>query len=219
MRYCESSFVQPSKQTAKTYLLVWSFLFFSNQSNSIEMKIFQSTVEFLAIVGITPQSRSFNIRSLLALMAFAIIVILVCAFLFCEASNFKEYTESIYISSVSIAIFSTYSFVIWKKDNIFLFIDCWESIAVTSEYQSWKVRILWTKSFCVQNILGSQNPASKIIYVKIIEKVEKWSRFIHIVLLYVTVPSFVLPKYVVSFYLFYTTDLGNDAFELPLPVW
>lgn len=121
------------------------------------MKIFQSTVEFLAILGITAQSRPINFRTFSALMAFAVIVILVGAFLFCEASNFKEYTDSIYTSSVSIAIFLTNSLVIWKKDYIFLFIDCWENIAVTSEYvkaQKYKknlnlvdLRVLWLKTF------------------------------------------------------------------------
>lgn len=98
------------------------------------MKIFQSTKKYLAIVGIVAQSRRpFNMRTLATLSGFAIMIILICTFLFCEANSFKDYTESIYMSSVSIAIFSTFSFVIWKRENIFQFIDCWEKIAEASK--------------------------------------------------------------------------------------
>lgn len=66
---------------------------------------------------------------------------------------------------------------------------------------------------------GSQNPASNVIYIEVVDRVEKWSRFIHFVMLKVSIPCFVLPKYIVCFYLYFTTDMGNDAFELPLPIW
>lgn len=30
---------------------------------------------------------------------------------------------------------------------------------------------------------------------------------------------FLLPKALFSYFIYFTTDLGNDAFELPLPMW
>lgn len=36
---------------------------------------------------------------------------------------------------------------------------------------------------------------------------------------FVAVPGFVLPKALWCFFLYYTTDLGPDAFELPFPTW
>ena len=97
------------------------------------MKIFQSTVKFLTAVGITQKSRPLNARSFMALTAIGITVILICAFFFLEAKTFKEYTDSIYMCSVTIALFSTFSFAIWKKENIFLFIEGWEKIVEKSE--------------------------------------------------------------------------------------
>lgn len=97
------------------------------------MKIFQSTKKFFVDVGIAPDDRYFNVRSSLTLLVFVIMATLICSFLFFEASNFKEYTESIYITSVTIAIVSTYLMVIWKKEYIYLFIDYWEKIAAASK--------------------------------------------------------------------------------------
>lgn len=98
------------------------------------MKIFESTVKFLETVGITSQSHALNVRTLSTIATFGTMVTLICAFLFFEASSFKEYTESIYMSSVTIAILVTFVFVIWKRENIFQFIDCWEKIAATSKH-------------------------------------------------------------------------------------
>lgn len=97
------------------------------------MKIFQSTIHFLETLGITSQTRPINVRSLVTILAFGTMTILICAS-FWEANNFKEYTESIYMSSVTIVIFVTFLFVIWKKENVFEFIDCWEKIAETSKF-------------------------------------------------------------------------------------
>lgn len=66
---------------------------------------------------------------------------------------------------------------------------------------------------------GLQNEASKAIYVEVNDRIEKWSQIVHFVLVNVSIPFLILPKYLVSFYLYYTTDMGNDAFELPLPMW
>lgn len=75
------------------------------------------------------------------------------------------------------------------------------------------------RCLCSLYISGIKHPASKVIYVKIVDLVEKWDRFIQFALLKVTVPSFVLPKYIFCFYMYFSTNMGNDAFELPLPLW
>lgn len=184
----------------------------------MELKIFQPALKFLATHGITPQNHPFNWRNLLILVVFVIGLILICSFLFVVASTFKEYTESIYVSSVGILIFSMYLNVIWNKANIFQFIDCWEKIADKSKFlKIFQVEI----QHCLFIIIfsGSKNPSSKAIYVKVVNQVEKLRRFIHFAFLKVTLPCIVLPKNIFCFYIYFTTDAGNDAFELPLPIW
>lgn len=62
-------------------------------------------------------------------------------------------------------------------------------------------------------------PASKPIYLETHRLVEKICKIMTFVLLNVTVPSFVIPKAILCLSLYFTTDLGPDAFDLPLPLW
>lgn len=97
------------------------------------MKIFQSTMKFLAVLGLTAESRPFNMRNLLSLIVFEVLVLSCLAFLFFEAKTFRDYTESIYFSSTAILMFLISLTFIWKKDNIFKFIDKWQEISEASE--------------------------------------------------------------------------------------
>lgn len=110
------------KRSERTEL--FPFVVFKNPSSVVnKMKIFQVTLEYFAILGITSQSRPINVRNLMTIIAFAIMVHLLGAYLLCVAANFKEYTESIYITSAVIALFIIFLSVIWNKENIFQFID------------------------------------------------------------------------------------------------
>lgn len=62
-------------------------------------------------------------------------------------------------------------------------------------------------------------PASMDIYIKTDKLVEKLTKIMYFLLTRVSAPSFVLPKFFASFFLYFTTDTGNNAFELPLPMW
>ena len=57
------------------------------------------------------------------------------------------------------------------------------------------------------------------MYEKTDRLVEKISKIIEILIVYVSPPSFVLPNAVYSYFVYFTTDLGPDAFELPFPTW
>lgn len=50
-------------------------------------------------------------------------------------------------------------------------------------------------------------------------QIEKWSKIVYIVIAQTTPACFILPIFVYSLIEYFTTDLGTDAFELPLPVW
>lgn len=66
---------------------------------------------------------------------------------------------------------------------------------------------------------GLKNPKYKEICEKTNEFVEKWSRRGMFVMKYELIPCIVAPKVIVSFFMYFTTDAGNDAFELPIPMW
>lgn len=68
-------------------------------------------------------------------------------------------------------------------------------------------------------ILGAKNPSSKLLFDKTCRKVEKWSEIIFLWMVKITPIAWLSPKVIISFFLYLTTDLGNDALELPSPMW
>lgn len=61
--------------------------------------------------------------------------------------------------------------------------------------------------------------ASATILEETNEFVEKWTKIGVIATSYVAVPCIVAPKVLISFYVYFMTDSGNDAFDLPVPMW
>lgn len=57
------------------------------------------------------------------------------------------------------------------------------------------------------------------MYEKTNRLTEKISKIMLFAIVYVSVPGFVLPTGIYCFFKYFTTDLGPDAFELPIPVW
>lgn len=62
-------------------------------------------------------------------------------------------------------------------------------------------------------------PTAKPIYEKTNQVVEKYSNIGIFAMKNVIVPSFLLTKAFVTFFIYFNTDLGNDAFTLPIPMW
>lgn len=49
--------------------------------------------------------------------------------------------------------------------------------------------------------------------------VELLSKIVHILVVKIGVPGVILPKAILSFYNYFATDAGNDAFELAAASW
>lgn len=64
-----------------------------------------------------------------------------------------------------------------------------------------------------------ENVESKNKYEKLKEKVEIWTRKFRFSLVNVTVPALLMPQMIISYYLYFTTDLGSEAFSLAYPIW
>lgn len=59
---------------------------------------------------------------------------------------------------------------------------------------------------------------SKVIHEEKIQDVRKWSKALDIFMMN-SVRIAMLPKLFVSFFRYFTTNLGHDAFELPYLMW
>lgn len=103
------------------------------------MKLFQAIQKNLEIIGISSivsGQTFYNRKVLLYLLLCGSLIVMNCIFLVHVAETFKEYTDSIYITSVSIALFVSVSFVIRRMANLFEFLDSLEKIINDSEYIS-----------------------------------------------------------------------------------
>lgn len=49
--------------------------------------------------------------------------------------------------------------------------------------------------------------------------IEKWSEIIYVMVAQVTPISSMAIKLIAIFYIYFTTDLKNDSFQLPFPTW
>lgn len=67
--------------------------------------------------------------------------------------------------------------------------------------------------------LGSNYPASKELYEKTSHRIETLSRVAFLVMVKLSVPGFILPMAFVSYFKYFTTDLGPNAFDLLIPAW
>lgn len=68
-------------------------------------------------------------------------------------------------------------------------------------------------------ILGSKHHGPKKIYVRTNCQVEKWCEIVYIIMIKSLPLIFTMPNVIVSFFNYFVIDLGNDSFELTIPMW
>lgn len=68
-------------------------------------------------------------------------------------------------------------------------------------------------------ISGQNNERSRLIFESANENIEKWTNFLSDSYSYGIVLGGVIPSFITSFYRYFTSDDGNDAFRLPFFTW
>lgn len=66
---------------------------------------------------------------------------------------------------------------------------------------------------------GASYPTAITIYIKTDKLNEQLSKIIYFAIVKVSSPYLVMPKFIHSFHVYFTTDLRNNAFTLPIPTW
>lgn len=56
------------------------------------------------------------------------------------------------------------------------------------------------------------------MHKKINDEIDWWTNTVFIAMVYVTLPAIFMPKCCLSYVLYFTTDLGNDAFTPAVPM-
>lgn len=73
--------------------------------------------------------------------------------------------------------------------------------------------------FVSENVLGMKHHALEQSYIETNRLIEFWSKIIYLVVAKMSPLAFTVPKFIFSVFIYSTTNLGNGAFELPLPMW
>lgn len=113
--------------------------------------------------------------------------------------------------------------LVWKMQEIFDFFTKIDDI-VTQSKQIHIFLNIW--SFCSFDSCGYapfnielENPTSQAIYTETGETIQKWTRISKYGLLVLLPGCVVVLPLLVNLKTFFTSDVGADAFELPLLMW
>lgn len=67
-------------------------------------------------------------------------------------------------------------------------------------------------------ILELNYPKSKEIYDQTNRQIEKWSEFAKNSIIVIPL-CIIVPQFTISYFKYFTTNLGNEAFQLVVPMW
>lgn len=160
------------------------------------MKLFVLLRYYYKILGICPietvSKYSFNLRNCLILFFVLKFSIAALVYLFVEARTFQQCADSFYTFSTTAANGVDIFLMIWNMTNIFELIDNLEKEIQQRNLQS--------------------------IYNKLNEKIEQFSKSIYFIFVHCTFFGIVMPNFLTTFFVYFTTNLGSDAFQLPFLV-
>lgn len=163
------------------------------------MKLFpiiRKNFEILGIILQHQQQSSFNKQIFFISFSYGLSCISYSLFLFYGANTFWEYTNNIYTNSATILIVICFVIINFRMKNLSELIDN-----------------------CEKYIENNESLSSKAIYDKTNQQIEKWCKIIYSAVAKITPICIILLRCIVCFFVYSTTDLQNDAFELPLLMW
>lgn len=194
------------------------------------MKLFETFRTNVALIGITSNvnasanSFDFGRKYLISVITWSI-GILGWIFLICEANTFIELTTTIYIASACTVVAISFTIVIFQTSNIFKFADGCERVIVDLceiiVENGTEITLLefWSSHGDFDNRIFFSEMESKMIFKRINRQIEKWCGIVYFVVAKMTPIFWISPKLIYSLIVYFTTDLGNEAFELPYPEW
>lgn len=188
------------------------------------MEVFLSIPKYFAVIGIySPQSsRTFvtknasNTKIYMVLLLFCSCVISAILFLIFDAKTIAECTNGFFI----VAAFSVLSFncfiYIWKRETTFEFLMDFEEIVQKSEtLNSFKMNY----DIKLEYFKGLKNDSSANIYFKSNRQVDKLIQIFKIAFTKVTVHIQMWLRFIMSYYSYFSTDSGNEAFNTTIFLW
>lgn len=189
------------------------------------MKIFESARANYAFMGISSmqsiQPNRFNTKITVSFIAIGAATTFHLMHIIVVASNLREYMESATTTSGSVIISISYTTVVFKMRTVFESMNGFEEMIVTSELSVKSSAFHLCSTFLVifDFFKGLKYPASKAIFEKTNRFIEKLSKILLFLIMGVGLNCVILLQCIARFYIYFTTDLGGEAFVLPIPMW
>lgn len=189
------------------------------------MKVCHIAQKELVFLGIGPydpnKTNHLNpiifVYSLLCFLSFSLSL----AYLFLEAKTFDDVTQCIYIISASILSPMAVGSLAIQQKTLFHMCERLEVIIAESERKMWPWLNVLTWPNLIQNnwIIGVKLSASKRFYEEAFQESDQWSKRIFILILVIIPICATTLLLGTTLFLYFVSDLGNDAFMLAIPMW
>lgn len=180
------------------------------------MKIFQTSRKLFAVLGVDLyqpiQTHQMNVNILIVFLIFFEMFVCSGVYFLCIANNFSEKSESFYVFYVTIINCAILLIILRQKAKLVEFIENLECFIENSEYNTHISHLTFTISSFVSIILGLNQPKSKKMYENVNRLLEKGSKIICWIAFYLLPTSCYLVPFLISFLLYFTSDLGNEVF-------
>lgn len=193
------------------------------------MKIFQSVQAYFAQLGISPQSQSvkrhsFDMKNVMIFVSIAGAFVVCSLFLVFEANDFKEYSNCFFSTITFLMGIFDYAIHVWKMKELFHFIKKFEHFIQRSKYSLFVIIFFYSKFSSFSPLLllfhlGLIKSNAKEIYEKSNERIEKWSKIMYSVMMKITLPIMMVSMPMIGYVMYFTTDLGDEAFQLLSFAW
>lgn len=186
------------------------------------MKLFDDIKNRIALIGIkslqSTRKQLFNVTTILILITHIIDLILYIVYIFRVADNFALYVDVIFRIVSLIACMIFFAVLAWNIIELYRLIYNLENIIKKSEFQMMTINA-FLLIYALLFIEGLVHSVSEKIYTKTDNETQKRIEILEFAMIKVTPILIILPKFIISFYTYFTTDLREDAFELPIPKW
>lgn len=177
------------------------------------MEIFLSIPKYFAVVGIcSPQNNSSKIKSYLVLLLICLPAFTSVLFLLLDAKTIVDYTNGFYFAVTFTFIGFVCGIYIWKRKTTFEFITDFEETVQTSKYSFQYATELFFYKFWIS--IGLKNESAEKVYVKSKKQVDKLIDILYFCFIKFTAHAQNWLKFAVSYYIYFFTDSGDEAFQM-----
>lgn len=188
-----------------------------------KMEVLHWVQKNFATVGITPnlshQPHPFSAKIAVGFVILSAYFVCNLMFTFFEANTLMEYSQSIYMGSLAILIILALFIIIFNVEKLFNLIDDSGNLVNASESARDSIRVSKYLSFCITYILVSKWSASKATLIETVQFEQKLSGIFGFVTLKLTSMCVFVPRFIYTYFIYFTTNAGNAVFELPFPIW